>query len=102
MFLKLFLKNPDFALHFKNFPNAGYFILLHQSITWYTWLPDISLHTTMPSELILHQVGIVGGGNKVMAQGLAQVLEDTPPPRVKNGALRGAKIHQEAIKRHGI
>lgn len=56
----------------------------------------------MPSELILHQVGIVGGGNKVMAQGLAHVLEDTPPARVKNGALRRAKIHQEAIKRHGI
>lgn len=50
-------------------------------------LPDISLHTALSSELVLHQVGVVGGGDEVMAQRLAHVLEDAPPLWVKDGAL---------------
>lgn len=49
--------------------------------------PDVSLHAAMSSELVLHEVGVVGGGDEVMAQRLAHVLEDAPPLCVKDGAL---------------
>lgn len=65
-------------------------------------VPDVSLHTALSSELVLHQVGVVGGGDEVMAQRLAHVLEDAPLLWVKDGVLSGAKVHQEAVKCHGI
>ena len=50
-------------------------------------VPDVSFHTALPSELVLHQVGVVGGGDKVMAQRLVHVLEDASPLWVEDGAL---------------
>lgn len=50
-------------------------------------LPDVSLHTAVSSELVLHQIGVVGGGDEVMAQRLAHVLEDPPAPRVEDRTL---------------
>ena len=65
-------------------------------------LPDVPLHTALASELVLHQVRVVGGGDEVMAQRLAHVLEDAPPLWVEDGALSRTKVHQEPIKCHGI
>lgn len=65
-------------------------------------VPDVSLHAAMSSELVLHEVGVVGGGDEIMAKRLAHVLEDAPPLWVKDGALSRAKVHQEAVKCHGI
>lgn len=50
-------------------------------------LPYIPFHTAVSSELVLHQVGVVGGGDEIMAQRLAHVLEDTLPLWVKDGAF---------------
>lgn len=50
-------------------------------------LPDVSFHTALSSELVLHQVGVVRGGDEVMAQRLAHVLVDAPPLWVEDGAL---------------
>lgn len=50
-------------------------------------VPDVSLHTALSSELVLHQVRVVGGGDEVMAQRLAHVLEDAPLLWVKDGVL---------------
>lgn len=56
-------------------------------------LPDIPLHTAVSSELVFHKVCVVGGGNEVMAQGLAHVLVNTSMLRVKDAALFRAKVH---------
>ena len=64
--------------------------------------PDVALHATLAPELVLHQVGVVRGGDEVMAERLVQVLEETAPPGVLDGALRRAQVHQEAVKGHGV
>lgn len=56
-------------------------------------VPDIPLHTAVSSELVFHKVRVVGGGDEVMAQGLAHVLVNAPTLRVKDGALIRAKVH---------
>lgn len=65
-------------------------------------LPDVSFYTALSSELVLHQVRIVGRGDKVMAQRLTHILEDAPSPWVEYGALSRAEVHQESVKCHGI
>lgn len=51
-------------------------------------LPDVSLHTALSSELVLHEICVVRGRDEVMAQWLAHVLKDTPPLWVEDGAVR--------------
>lgn len=65
-------------------------------------LPDVSLHTALSSELVLHQVGVVGRWDEIMTEWLSHVLKDPPLLWVKNGAFSWAEVHQKAIKCHGI
>lgn len=51
-------------------------------------LPDVSLNAALSPKLVLHQIGVVGGGDEVMAQRLGHVLEDSLALGVEDGALR--------------
>lgn len=60
-------------------------------------LPDVALDAAVASELILYQVGVVGGGDEVVAEWLAHVLPQPPVLGVEDGALQGAEVHEEPI-----
>lgn len=63
-------------------------------------LPDVTLDTAVSPELVLQQVGVVGGGDEVMAQWLAHVLVELLHSWVKNRAFGRDEIHQQAVDRH--
>lgn len=60
-------------------------------------LPDVALNAALASDLVLNQVGIVGGGDEVVAERLAHVLPQCLVPGVEDGALRGAEVHEEPV-----
>lgn len=65
-------------------------------------LPDVSLHTALSSELVLHQVCVVGGRDEIVAQREGHVLVDAPLLWVEDGALGRAQVHQKTIKGHDV
>lgn len=60
-------------------------------------LPDVALDAALAPDLVLYQVGVVGGGDEVVAERLAHVLPQCPVPGVEDGALRGAEVHEEPV-----
>jgi len=60
-------------------------------------LPDVALDAALAPDLVLYQVGVVGGGDEVVAERLAHVLPQHPVPGVEDGALRGAEVHEEPV-----
>ena len=62
---------------------------------------DVSLQAAVSSQLVLQQVGVVRGGDEVVAERLAHVLVELSVLRFENGALLWAEVHLEAIEGHG-
>ncbi len=62
---------------------------------------DVRLQAAVSSELVLQEVGVVWGGDEVVAKRLAHVLVKLSMLRIKYGALLWAEVHLEAIERHG-
>lgn len=60
-------------------------------------LPDVALDAAVAPDLVLYQVSVVGGGDEVMAEGLAHVLPQCPVLGIEDGALRGAEVHEEPV-----
>ena len=61
----------------------------------------VCLQAALAPELVLQQVGIVGGGEEVVAERLAHVLVEVLVGGVEDGALLGTQIQLEAVQRHG-
>lgn len=60
-------------------------------------LPDVALDAAVAPDLVLYQVGVVGGGDEVMAEWLVHVLPQCPVLGIEDGALHGAEVHEEPI-----
>lgn len=65
-------------------------------------LLDISLHAARSFQLVLQQIGVMGRGDEIVTQRLAHVLVEALVLCVKDGALRRAQVHQEAIYGHSL
>lgn len=63
-------------------------------------LPYVGLSAARAFKLILHQVSVVGGGDEVMVEGLAHILEHLLMSGVKDRALLLVQVHEEAILGH--
>lgn len=83
--------NGSFELHWDK--KISFVIVFHQlyhnpaPFIGPAVLPDVSLHAALSPELVLHEICVVRGGDEVMAQWLAHVLEDAPPLWVEDGAI---------------
>lgn len=64
-------------------------------------LLDVGLKAALASQLVLHQVGVVRGGNEIVAERLAHILVETQTVGFENRTLRGAQVHLEAVEGHG-
>lgn len=67
---------------------------------WWKWLLYVGLCAAGSSELILHQVCVVWGGDVVVIEGLVHVLIQVFMSRVEDGALILVQVHQETIFGH--
>lgn len=59
---------------------------------------DVCLLAAVTSQLILHEIGIVGGRDEVVAKRLAHILMKLPELWFKYGAFLRAEVHLEAIE----
>lgn len=59
---------------------------------------DVCLQAAMTSQLILHEIGIVGRRDEVVAERLAHILVKLPELRFEYGAFLRAEVHLEAIE----
>lgn len=66
--------------------------------TWH--LPDVGLCAAGPLELVLHQVGVMGGGDEVMVNWLGHVLVHFLVGGVEDKPLLLVQVHQETILGH--
>lgn len=62
--------------------------------------PDVGLGTARPFQLVLHQVGVMGGGDKVMVERLPHVLVNVNVGGVENQAFEMGHVLQEAVFGH--
>lgn len=60
-------------------------------------LPDVAFDAALTPDLVLYQVGVVRGGDEVVAERLGHVLPQSPVLRIEDGALRGAEVHEEPV-----
>lgn len=60
-------------------------------------LPDVSLCAAGPFELILHEVGVVRGGDEVVVEGLVHVLVHLCVLGIEKHGLWVVQVHEEAI-----
>lgn len=65
-------------------------------------LLNVSFHAAGPPQLVFQQVGVMGRGDEVVAQGLAHILVEVLVLRIEDGALWRTQVHQEAIYGHGL
>lgn len=61
------------------------------------FLPDVSLCAAGPFQLILHEVGVVRGGDEVVVERLLHVLVHLCVLRIENHGLWIVQVHEEAI-----
>lgn len=61
---------------------------------------DIGFCAARPLQLVLHQIGVMGRGNKVMIEWLMHVLVHGFVGGVKDGAFFMVQVHQETIFAH--
>jgi len=64
--------------------------------------PDVSLGAAGATDLVAGQVGVVGGGDEVVAQGLAHVLVHLGVLLVEDVTSRREEVHHEAIQHHQV
>ena len=60
-------------------------------------LPDVSLGAAGPFELILHQIGVVRGGDEVVTEGPAHVLIHLLVLCIEDHSFWMVQVHEEAI-----
>lgn len=65
-------------------------------------VPDVCLSTARSFELVLHQVGVMGGGDEVMIEWLPHVLIHTDVGGVKDQTFQMGQIAQEAVFGHVV
>lgn len=72
----------------------------HGGTDFFGHLLDVGLCAAASFELVLHQVGVVGGGNKVMVERLGHVLVHFLMGGVKYKPLLLMQVHQETVFGH--
>lgn len=63
-------------------------------------LPDVGLGTARPFELVLHQIGVMGGGDEVMIDWLPHVLVHINVGGVEDETFQMGQVSQEAVFGH--
>lgn len=81
---------------------VGLWLYIFLYILYYCniYLPDVWLCATVPSQLILCEVSVVGGGNEVVCQWECHVLVNPSMFRVKYTVLLRQHVHGETIWGH--
>lgn len=59
--------------------------------------PYVSLHAALATKLVPHQVGVMGGVDVVVVQGLSHVLVKGVAGRIEDGSVLRAEVAQEAV-----
>lgn len=65
-------------------------------------LPDVGLGAAVSSQLVLGEVGVVGGGDEVVSQRLSHVLVNSAVLGVEHTVLLGQHVHGEAVGSHEL
>lgn len=60
-------------------------------------LPNVRLCAAGAFELILHEVGVVRGGDEVVVEGLAHILVHILVVWIQNHGIWVIQVHEEAI-----
>lgn len=61
--------------------------------------PDVALHAGRPSQLVLHQVRVVGARDEVVRQRQCHVLTHLPVATAKHVTLGGEQVPSETCRR---
>lgn len=59
--------------------------------------PYVSLHAALATKLVPHQVGVVGGVDVVVVQGLSHVLVERVAGWIEDVSVLRAEVAEEAI-----
>ena len=67
-----------------------------------SFVPDVRLCAAGPSQLVLSEVGVVGGGDEVVCQWVFHVLVNPSMFRVQHTVLLRQHVHGETIGGHEL
>lgn len=67
-----------------------------------SFLPDVRLRAAVSGQLVLGEVGVVRGRDKVVSQRLPHVLVNSGVVRVENAVLLRQHVHGESIGGHEL
>lgn len=74
----------------------------HGCVLFCPSLPDVWFCAAVPGQLVLGEVGVVGGGDEVVCQRLCHVLINPCMIRVKRAVFLRQHVHGETIGCHEL